>query len=94
MYCTNLVPCSPGQEVFFFIMDDMAPEAAESRMARGIAPIKQQHVKAIVCKAREQKAAAGAEVEQMGEDGKLAKKLASKKKSRRAFKKVQYHNCY
>ncbi len=70
-------------------MNDMAPEAPESKMARGIAPIKQQHIKAIAHKAREQKPAALAEVEQGGEDGRQASKLASKKKSRRAFKKVK-----
>ncbi len=58
-------------------------------MARGIAPMKQQYIKAIVCKAQEQKPPAVAEVEQVGGDGKQASKVAPKKKSRRAFKKVQ-----
>ena len=72
-------------------MEDVQPEAPESKMARGIAPLKQQYIKAKVSKATEKVLAAVPEVLQLGEDGTQAGKIAPKKKSRRAFKKVEHH---
>ena len=72
-------------------MEDIQPEAPESKVARGIAPIKQGYIKPKHLTAIEQKLAAVAEIEQLEDDGKQASKLAPKKKSRRAFKKVEQH---
>ena len=75
-------------------MEDRQLEELESRIARGIAPIKKEHIRQNTCKTREEKAAAVVDVETVGEDSKQASKLAPKKKSRRAFKKVQQEGPY
>lgn len=75
-------------------MEDRQPEAPESKIARGIAPLKQEYIRQNICRARHEKAAAVVDVETVGEANKQASKLAPKKKSRRAFKKVQQDGLY
>ena len=70
-------------------MEDRQPEAPESKMARGIAPIKQEHLKASTSKTNEQTPELIAEAEQPEQNGKQPSKVAQERKSRRAFKKVE-----
>lgn len=69
-------------------MEDRKHESAESRMSRGIAPIKQEYIKIISKDYRESIQAAASDVKQAGQDSSKASKVASERKSRRAFKKV------
>jgi hypothetical protein len=69
-------------------MEDRKHESAESRMSRGIAPIKQEYIKIISKDYRESIQAAASDVKQAGQDSSKASKVAAERKSRRAFKKV------
>ena len=72
-------------------MEDRENESAESRMSRGVAPIKQEYIKTVSNKSRESIQAAESDVKQAGQDNGKASKVATERKSRRAFKKVCLH---
>ncbi len=70
-------------------MEDRQHEPPESKMARGIAPIKQEYIKMNISRVKAPQPASSAAEAQPAQDGKQASKVAPERKSRRAFKKVR-----
>ncbi len=69
-------------------MDDKKHESAASRMSRSVAPIKQNYIKVVSKQYRELIQTDAIDAKPAGQVNSKASKVASERKSRRAFKKV------